>query len=1264
MTKASFKLRLSPVVAFSAMFATAAAMLVALFMFVPGLAARADVGDNGTGANTANIEVKYVMASAAKISFGVLKPQNLIYTLTDGTTTESNSITNSTSTTSQIVTSTTNWASGATVMLTISASGTGTASLDGFGSGATLDLVTSSNQSMRRFISFGDFGITKLDSAFARTPSDFTIYPQLPITVTNLHWLFASSNANPDISNWDVSHVTNLFGTFSAAAFNRNLNSWDVSAVTEFTQTFNGNNCKFNNGNAIGVGGTMTWLSSGSNAASINMTQMFSGNGAFNQNVSSWNVAKSTSFAYTFGTATKFNNGQTAGGVGTLPLTWNTANSTTFDSMFSGATVFNQSISSFDTSKATTTANMFYLASAFNNGLASGASGTLNLNTSLVSNMSLMFKGAAAFNQNISSWDLGKVTGVASMFESATSFNNGLAAGIGGTLNLNTSLVANMSLMFKNASAFNQDISSWNLGKVNTTESMFESATVFNQNISGWNVAKVTTMQSMFKNATAFNQPLNGWNVTSVTKMSSMFNKATSFNQPLNQWNTLSVTDLANMFDGATVFDQSLASFNVSKVNSLMAQFLGIFGSSASSTSGMTGPNIDRTLVSWSYQRTSFGDFGAYGKPKWTTCAGYYAVQRITATFTGWTTPSSIPTGCAPQTVTWASNTVYLNSANPRKVAVSPAATTNSSSPVRYAIVGTTGLAGNSQCSVNYETGEFEFLVAYQNGTCTVRAFDTSDTSDGSSSGYVDVSYVMQAAVYAPGAITATVISDTQINLTWSAPGSVGAGFVDYQIEYSADNGVTWTAFPHTASTTAAASITGLVGNTSYRFRVAVINAIGINDYQTTGTTPLKITKISAPTSVVANSFENGSVTVSWVPATQGSATTIKYLVKAQLSGVDKGNLCDVTTTSCVITGLTNGTTYDIVVTPRDPSLVNGVIFTPYPTATPSAGVTSLSIGSPTQTSVPLSWVQPVNGSSVTLTGITGYTVQYSTGDYSTWTDASTAVAAGTGYTVTGLTGNTNYKFRVRLNNPANTAPWVTTSTAVLTSPVAPSAPTNVSGTSDANGSSVITWTPGSNGGSAITGYKVEYSTDGSAWTTAVASTSSSPYTITGLTNGTSYYVRVSGINAIGTGAAGVSIATFLPGTVPSAPTSVSGTSGVDGSAVITWTPGADGGRTVTGYKVEYSTNGTVWTIATASTSSSPYTISGLTNGTSYYVRVSAINSLGAGASGTSVSTFSPGAVPSAPTNVSATSDANGSSVISWTPGSNGGRAITGYKVE
>ena len=89
---------------------------------------------------------------------------------------------------------------------------------------------------------------------------------------------------------------------------------------------------------------------------------------------------------------------------------------------------------------------------------------------------------------------------------------------------------------------------------------------------------------------------------------------------------------------------------------------------------------------------------------------------------------------------------------------------------------------------------------------------------------------------------------------------------------------------------------------------------------------------------------------------------------------------------------------------------------------------------------------------------------------------------------------------------------------------------------------------------------------------------------------------------------------------VPGAPTGVSATAG-NGSASVSFTaPASNGGASITGYTVTSSPGG-----ITATGSSSPITVSGLTNGTAYTFTVTATNSAGTGATSAVSNSVTPG---------------------------------------
>ncbi|MGI6443569.1 MAG: fibronectin type III domain-containing protein [Candidatus Dojkabacteria bacterium] len=116
-----------------------------------------------------------------------------------------------------------------------------------------------------------------------------------------------------------------------------------------------------------------------------------------------------------------------------------------------------------------------------------------------------------------------------------------------------------------------------------------------------------------------------------------------------------------------------------------------------------------------------------------------------------------------------------------------------------------------------------------------------------------------------------------------------------------------------------------------------------------------------------------------------------------------------------------------------------------------------------------------------------------------------------------------------------------------------PTEPLNLTATAG-NKQVTLNWTvPSSNGGATITDYIVQYSTNGSTWTTFDdgVSTSTSA-TVTGLTNGQQYYFRVAAVNSVGQGPYTSSV-TATPVNQPPTFTSVSNNSPVAPGSSVTW---------------------------------------------------------------------------------------------------------------
>ena len=229
---------------------------------------------------------------------------------------------------------------------------------------------------------------------------------------------------------------------------------------------------------------------------------------------------------------------------------------------------------------------------------------------------------------------------------------------------------------------------------------------------------------------------------------------------------------------------------------------------------------------------------------------------------------------------------------------------------------------------------------------------------------------------------------------------------------------------------------------------------------------------------------------------------------------------------------------------------------------------------------------------------------------------------------------------------------------------VAPTAPSSLTGTPVSTTQINLSWTDGA---SNETGFRIRRK-NGITGTYAVIATLGSNVTIyqdTGLTAGTTYFYQVVAYNSVAeSGSSNEFSTTTLTDslTVPSAPSGLFATAVSSTQISLSWT---DGANNETGFRVRRKTgsSGTYAIVATPGQNLTSYQDTGLTAGTTYFYQVVAYNSAGDSGSSNEASATTLATsitVPISPSNLAATVVSSTQINLSWTDGSSN---ETGFRV-
>ncbi|MFI5425996.1 fibronectin type III domain-containing protein [Aeromicrobium sp. UC242_57] len=166
----------------------------------------------------------------------------------------------------------------------------------------------------------------------------------------------------------------------------------------------------------------------------------------------------------------------------------------------------------------------------------------------------------------------------------------------------------------------------------------------------------------------------------------------------------------------------------------------------------------------------------------------------------------------------------------------------------------------------------------------------------------------------APSAPTGLQVThgNASAELSWTAPTSTGGlPVVGYNVRYSSDGGTSWTT--KKLGTATSRTLTGLTNGTEYEVQVAAFNSSAIGAY----TASEKVTPRTvpgAPTGLALKPLHN-SIKASWTAPADGGSAITGYRVRISEDAGESWTTQDVgTATSRTLTGLTDGTSYDVQV--------------------------------------------------------------------------------------------------------------------------------------------------------------------------------------------------------------------------------------------------------------------------------------------------------------------------------------------------------------
>jgi hypothetical protein len=515
--------------------------------------------------------------------------------------------------------------------------------------------------------------------------------------------------------------------------------------------------------------------------------------------------------------------------------------------------------------------------------------------------------------------------------------------------------------------------------------------------------------------------------------------------------------------------------------------------------------------------------------------------------------------------------------------------------------------AGTAGCSIIGAAPSFSLVTSGSVGsTCGITATSAQTTTYTAISSPQVTIAVIANAPSAPR-ITSVSAEDGASTISFTAPSDFGgASSIDEYTVTSSPGGFTC------VTSTLTCRVVGLTNGTAYTFSItAKTTSGGTSAASSPSSTVTAVTKASAVTGLRVSTGD-AQLILNWLaPTSLGGGTFTSYLIyvkerSAASYGSVAATITDQTILTSTLTGLTNGTPYDVkVVTLTTSDAVeivgNAAESLQTPAAAPTAPI-SLNAYSANGTVIFINWQTPLSDGG---SPINEYRVSVTSGGNSLTCVLATLTSKSCN--ISSLTRGATLAISVKaVNGLMGEGSAAIASYLLPNVPGAPTWGTAVASPTTGNaGTIALNWTaPSNNGTRTITSYFVKTI---NVATSSIIDTQTvfSPIAQISVSDiGISYGYSVYAINEIGDGALSetLTVTTTLPGSVTFG-TVTSSSSNV----ILNVTVGNDGGSPITGFL--YSLDGVNYTLINSP--SNQLSIPGLIAGTPYRVYVKAKNLIG-----------------------------------------------------